>query len=45
VWFDAPIGYISITANYTEQWELWWKNPDQVRHVCVSLLMLFTKVD
>lgn len=30
VWFDAPIGYISITANYMEDWELWWKNPDQV---------------
>ena len=21
VWFDGPIGYISITAQYTEQWE------------------------
>lgn len=21
VWFDAPIGYISITANYTEDWQ------------------------
>jgi methionyl-tRNA synthetase len=21
VWFDAPIGYISITANYTKDWE------------------------
>lgn len=21
VWFDAPIGYISITANYTPHWE------------------------
>lgn len=21
VWFDAPIGYISITANYTPDWE------------------------
>ena len=31
VWFDAPIGYLSITANYTEQWEKWWKNPDEVR--------------
>ena len=31
VWFDAPIGYISITANYTDQWEKWWKNPNQVR--------------
>ncbi|NXU00633.1 SYMC protein, partial [Buphagus erythrorhynchus] len=29
VWFDAPIGYLSITANYTEQWERWWKNPQQ----------------
>ncbi|KAF1745244.1 hypothetical protein MXB_370, partial [Myxobolus squamalis] len=27
VWFDAPIGYISITANYTQHWEKWWKNP------------------
>ena len=31
VWFDAPIGYISITANYTKDWEKWWKNPDQVK--------------
>ncbi|XP_068123542.1 methionine--tRNA ligase, cytoplasmic isoform X2 [Hyperolius riggenbachi] len=31
VWFDAPIGYISITANYTDQWEKWWKNPYQVQ--------------
>ncbi|KAM6395019.1 methionine--tRNA ligase, cytoplasmic [Rhynochetos jubatus] len=30
VWFDAPIGYLSITANYTDQWERWWKNPQQV---------------
>ena len=34
VWFDAPIGYISITANYTDQWETWWKNPDQVLITC-----------
>lgn len=25
VWFDAPIGYPSITANYTDKWEQWWK--------------------
>ncbi|XP_074836360.1 methionine--tRNA ligase, cytoplasmic isoform X3 [Carettochelys insculpta] len=31
VWFDAPIGYLSITANYTAQWERWWKNPQQVQ--------------
>uniref|UniRef100_A0A2R5LNK0 Methionine--tRNA ligase, cytoplasmic n=1 Tax=Ornithodoros turicata TaxID=34597 RepID=A0A2R5LNK0_9ACAR len=30
VWFDAPIGYLSITANYTDQWEKWWKQPDDV---------------
>jgi len=30
VWFDAPIGYISITANYTEKWREWWQNPSQV---------------
>uniref|UniRef100_A0A665SZT0 Methionine--tRNA ligase, cytoplasmic n=1 Tax=Echeneis naucrates TaxID=173247 RepID=A0A665SZT0_ECHNA len=30
VWFDAPIGYLSITANYTDKWEKWWKNPQQV---------------
>jgi hypothetical protein len=26
--YDAPIGYISITANYTPEWEQWWKNKD-----------------
>ncbi|XP_065838708.1 methionine--tRNA ligase, cytoplasmic-like [Oscarella lobularis] len=30
VWFDAPIGYLSITANYTPEWEKWWKNPQEV---------------
>ena len=31
VWFDAPIGYLSITANYNEEnWEKWWKNPKNV---------------
>ena len=28
VWFDAPIGYISITANKTEDWERWWRDPE-----------------
>ena len=28
VWFDAPIGYISITANKTEDWEYWWRDPE-----------------
>ncbi|CAA0809842.1 Probable methionine--tRNA ligase [Striga hermonthica] len=30
VWFDAPIGYISITSCYTPEWEKWWKNPENV---------------
>lgn len=30
VWFDAPIGYISITATLTDKWEDWWRNPEDV---------------
>jgi len=34
VWFDAPIGYISITQDYCnltgEKWEEWWKTPEEV---------------
>jgi len=30
VWFDAPIGYISITANLTGKWRGWWQNPQGV---------------
>ncbi|OKL58447.1 putative methionine--tRNA ligase, cytoplasmic [Talaromyces atroroseus] len=37
VWFDACIGYVSITANYTDgdnldgmKWEQWWKHPEDV---------------
>ncbi|KAH8832153.1 tRNA synthetases class I (M)-domain-containing protein [Flagelloscypha sp. PMI_526] len=31
VWFDAPIGYPSITANYMPTlWEKWWFNPANV---------------
>ena len=30
VWFDAPIGYISITATLTDEWETWWRNPENV---------------
>ncbi len=28
VWFDAPIGYISISANCTDDWQKWWKDPE-----------------
>ena len=36
VWFDACIGYVSITKCYTDEnidgdnWEQWWKNPKDV---------------
>uniref|UniRef100_A0A5K3FKW3 Methionine--tRNA ligase, cytoplasmic n=1 Tax=Mesocestoides corti TaxID=53468 RepID=A0A5K3FKW3_MESCO len=30
VWFDAPIGYMSITANYTDEWRQWWLPSDDV---------------
>ncbi|OIR58697.1 MAG: methionyl-tRNA synthetase [Amphiamblys sp. WSBS2006] len=28
VWFDAPIGYISMTAEHTADWERWWRSKD-----------------
>ncbi|KAG6356367.1 hypothetical protein INS49_015755 [Diaporthe citri] len=32
-WFDAPIGYLSITAEYTDKWRNWWQpeDPDDVQ--------------
>ena len=30
VWFDAPIGYISITATHTDDWKSWWMKPEEV---------------
>ncbi|NLD35455.1 MAG: methionine--tRNA ligase [Desulfatiglans sp.] len=30
VWFDAPIGYISITAKARDDWKEWWQNPQDV---------------
>ncbi len=38
VWFDAPIGYIGITKEWSDvdpenrKWEDWWLNPGNVRH-------------
>lgn len=31
VWFDACIGYVSITANYTKEWKKWWKAKADVK--------------
>ena len=34
VWFDAPIGYISMTARLAKEkgfdWKSWWQKPDEV---------------
>ncbi len=30
VWFDAPIGYLSITAALTGKWRDWWQNSANV---------------
>ncbi|MBR6412384.1 MAG: methionine--tRNA ligase [Alphaproteobacteria bacterium] len=38
VWFDAPIGYIGITKQWSDEkpternWEDWWLKPDEVRY-------------
>lgn len=31
VWFDACIGYLSITADYTTDWEKWWRAKEDVK--------------
>lgn len=36
VWFDATIGYVSITANYfktsqVDNWKKWWRQPENVK--------------
>jgi methionyl-tRNA synthetase len=31
VWFDAPIGYVSITAEHTKDWKSWWYSPQDVK--------------
>ena len=31
VWFDAPIGYVSITAEHTQDRKSWWYAPKDVK--------------
>lgn len=38
VWFDAPIGYMSITKRYTEEWEKWWR-PESATKVTLYQFM------
>jgi len=32
-WFDAPIGYISITAEFRDDWKNWWMNKEDTKLV------------
>ena len=41
-WFDAPIGYISITACYTKEWRDWWR-PDPAKKLDVQLYQFMGK--
>lgn len=43
VWFDATIGYISITANYTDDWKLWWKKDSENDKTDVKLYQFMGK--
>ncbi len=31
LYFFELFSYLSITANYTSEWEKWWKNPEDVK--------------
>ncbi|RZF48248.1 hypothetical protein LSTR_LSTR006215 [Laodelphax striatellus] len=42
VWFDAPIGYMSITKTYTEKWRSWWEK-DKSGNVKVTLYQFMAK--
>lgn len=33
VWFEAPIGYLSISAKHTNDWEKWWKGEEAIERV------------
>ncbi|RXG58612.1 Methionine--tRNA ligase, cytoplasmic [Armadillidium vulgare] len=32
VWYDAPIGYISMTMEYCKEWQKWWKNAGNISY-------------
>lgn len=38
MWFDAPLGYMSITKAYTGDWEKWWR-PDPACDVTLYQFM------
>uniref|UniRef100_U5EXD0 Methionine--tRNA ligase, cytoplasmic n=1 Tax=Corethrella appendiculata TaxID=1370023 RepID=U5EXD0_9DIPT len=42
VWFDAPIGYISITNKYCKEWKQWWQ-PDPNANTKIDLYQFMAK--
>uniref|UniRef100_A0A2M4BC14 Methionine--tRNA ligase, cytoplasmic n=1 Tax=Anopheles marajoara TaxID=58244 RepID=A0A2M4BC14_9DIPT len=43
VWFDAPIGYISITSRYCKEWKQWWQPDTANTGVKVDLYQFMAK--
>lgn len=41
VWFDAVLGYISITSKYTKEWKQWWQ--PQNKDVKIELFQFMAK--
>ena len=39
-WCSLCFRYLSITANYTKEWEKWWKNPQQVSKLSTKKTVL-----
>lgn len=44
MWYDAPIGYISITANYLpDTWQTWWKTDQHGEGADVKYVQFMAK--
>lgn len=41
VWFDAVLGYLSITSKYTKEWEQWWR--PQNKDVAIDYFLFMAK--
>lgn len=41
VWFDAVLGYISITSKYTKEWKQWWQPTN--RDIKIDLFQFMAK--
>ena len=41
VWLDAPIGYVSSTKNYTENWRDYWQKKSRIIHVIGKDIIYF----